>query len=177
MTHDLRVLLRWLQDPADQPTAAILDSRTLRSTPESGHRRSTECGRGQNRHRQPDQVLDRLHLAPDDLRRDLHDFRAPVEGVDVRIFVAVEEGRGVIPHRPGRVAVKVERDHDQDRRPHPRPQLRQQCPFQIVDAVGGAGRTAWSRASLDSASVPAKRGARRSAPIPPITASQARNGT
>lgn len=38
MMHDLRVLLRWLQDRADQPTAAILDSRTLQSTPESGHR-------------------------------------------------------------------------------------------------------------------------------------------
>ena len=38
MTHDLRVLLRWLQDRADQPTATILDSRTVRSTPESGHR-------------------------------------------------------------------------------------------------------------------------------------------
>ena len=38
MVHDLRVLLRWLQGRADQPTATILDSRTLSSTPESGHR-------------------------------------------------------------------------------------------------------------------------------------------
>ena len=38
MAHDLRELLRWLQSRADQPTAAILDSRTLQSTPESGHR-------------------------------------------------------------------------------------------------------------------------------------------
>lgn len=38
MVHDLRVLLRWLQDRADQPTATILDSRTLQSTPESGQR-------------------------------------------------------------------------------------------------------------------------------------------
>jgi len=38
MAHDLRDLLRWLQHRADQPTAAILDSRTLRSTPESGQR-------------------------------------------------------------------------------------------------------------------------------------------
>jgi len=38
MVHDLRVLLRWLQGRADQPTAAILDSRTLQSTPERGHR-------------------------------------------------------------------------------------------------------------------------------------------
>ncbi len=38
MVHDLRVLLRWLQDRADQPTAAIFDSATRQSTPESGQR-------------------------------------------------------------------------------------------------------------------------------------------
>ena len=36
MVHDLRVLLRDLAGRKGQPTAAILDSRTLRSTPESG---------------------------------------------------------------------------------------------------------------------------------------------
>lgn len=38
MVHDLRVLLRWLQGRADDPTATIVDSRTMPSTPESGHR-------------------------------------------------------------------------------------------------------------------------------------------
>ena len=38
MIHDLRVLLRLSEGRASDPTAAILDSRTLRSTPESGHR-------------------------------------------------------------------------------------------------------------------------------------------
>ena len=38
MLHDLRVLLRISEGRAPDPTAAILDSRTLRSTPESGHR-------------------------------------------------------------------------------------------------------------------------------------------
>lgn len=38
MAHDLRVLLRWIAGRADQPTAVILDSRTLQSTPESGAR-------------------------------------------------------------------------------------------------------------------------------------------
>ena len=38
MIHDLRVLLRVSEGRAPDPTAAILDSRTLRSTPESGHR-------------------------------------------------------------------------------------------------------------------------------------------
>ncbi len=38
MVHDLRVLLRLSENRAPEPTAAILDSRTLRSTPESGSR-------------------------------------------------------------------------------------------------------------------------------------------
>jgi len=38
MVHDLRVLLRWTAGRADTPTAAIFDSATRQSTPESGHR-------------------------------------------------------------------------------------------------------------------------------------------
>ncbi len=38
MVHDLRVLLRLSEGRASEPTAAILDSRTLRSTPEGGSR-------------------------------------------------------------------------------------------------------------------------------------------
>jgi transposase len=38
MVHDLRVLLRLSEGRAPEPTAAILDSHTLRSTPESGSR-------------------------------------------------------------------------------------------------------------------------------------------
>jgi transposase len=38
MVHDLRALLRLAQGRASEPTAAVLDSRTLQSTPESGHR-------------------------------------------------------------------------------------------------------------------------------------------
>jgi transposase len=38
MVHDLRLLLRTFTDRKGQPTAVILDSRTLRSTPESGPR-------------------------------------------------------------------------------------------------------------------------------------------
>ena len=38
MVHDLRALLRWTAGRADDPTAAILDSRTVQSTPESGAR-------------------------------------------------------------------------------------------------------------------------------------------
>ena len=38
MTQDLRRILRLLEGRPEEPSAAILDSRTLRSTPESGHR-------------------------------------------------------------------------------------------------------------------------------------------
>ena len=38
MVHDLRALLRLAKGRKEQPTAAILDSRTLRSSPESGQR-------------------------------------------------------------------------------------------------------------------------------------------
>ncbi len=47
----------------------------------------------------------------------------------------------------------------------------------LLDRLGEADRIDWERASLDSASVPAKRGATRSARTPPIAASRARNGT
>src|ERR1700728_3145563 len=38
MVHDLRELLRMVQGRPPDPSAAILDSRTLQSTPESGER-------------------------------------------------------------------------------------------------------------------------------------------
>jgi transposase len=38
MAHDLRAILRMVQDRNTEPTAVILDSRTIQSTPESGAR-------------------------------------------------------------------------------------------------------------------------------------------
>jgi len=38
MAKDLRILLRWAVERESQPTATILDSRTMQSTPESGAR-------------------------------------------------------------------------------------------------------------------------------------------
>ena len=38
MTQDLRRILRLLDGRHEEPSAAIFDSRTLQSTPESGHR-------------------------------------------------------------------------------------------------------------------------------------------
>ena len=47
----------------------------------------------------------------------------------------------------------------------------------LLDRLGEAGRIDWSRACLDSASIPAKRGAIASVPTPPIAANPAANGT
>jgi transposase len=41
LVHDVRLLLRILQGRNPHPSAVILDSRTLPSTPESGHRGDT----------------------------------------------------------------------------------------------------------------------------------------
>ena len=38
IVHDLRALLRTAEDRDPAPSAVVLDGRTLRSTPESGHR-------------------------------------------------------------------------------------------------------------------------------------------
>ena len=45
----------------------------------------------------------------------------------------------------------------------------------LLDRLGERARIDWSRASLDSASVPAKRGARRPGRIPRIAANRARS--
>ena len=47
----------------------------------------------------------------------------------------------------------------------------------LLDRLGEADRIDWSRASLDSASVPAKRGAKPPAPIQRIAANRARSAT
>jgi transposase len=47
----------------------------------------------------------------------------------------------------------------------------------LLDRLGGADRIDWSRAALDSASVPAKRGASRPGPTRRIAANRARSAT
>ena len=59
LAHDLRAVLRLATGRAEEPSAAVLDSRTLRSTPESGHRAGWD---GHKRTRGS-----KLHLAVDTL--------------------------------------------------------------------------------------------------------------
>src|SRR5690242_17282431 len=47
----------------------------------------------------------------------------------------------------------------------------------LLDRLGEAGQIDWSRACLDCANIPAKRGANSSAPTRPIGANRAPNGT
>jgi transposase len=42
IVHDLRAILRFADGRDPEPTAAILDSRTIQSTPESGHRAGSD---------------------------------------------------------------------------------------------------------------------------------------
>jgi transposase len=48
IVHDLRICLRVLSDRDEQPTAAILDGRTLQSTPESGERAGYDGAKKKN---------------------------------------------------------------------------------------------------------------------------------
>lgn len=48
MVHDLRALLRLAQGREVHPTAAIMDGRTLQSTPESGHRAGYDGAKKKN---------------------------------------------------------------------------------------------------------------------------------
>src|SRR5215211_4735181 len=59
VVHDLRALLRWTEGRADDPTAVILDSRTVQSSPESGGRAGYD---GHKRRRGS-----KVHLAVDTL--------------------------------------------------------------------------------------------------------------
>ncbi len=70
MTHDLRAL-RWLEGRDDDPSAVILDGRTMQSTPESGARTGYDghkkC-KGSTIHRAVDTLghLPALHVTPAD---------------------------------------------------------------------------------------------------------------
>ena len=59
MVHDLREVLRWAAGRADTPTAAIFDSATRQSTPESGHRAGYDGHKKRNG--------SKIHLAVDTL--------------------------------------------------------------------------------------------------------------
>jgi transposase len=90
IVHDLRVLLRLGAGRAPEPTAAILDSRTLQSTPESGHRA------GYDGHKK--RKGSKLHAAVDTLGDLLALHATPADAQDreqvARLAAAVQEATG-----------------------------------------------------------------------------------
>jgi transposase len=88
--HDLRVLLRLAAGRAPQPTAAIFDSRTLQSTPESGARAGYD---GHKRRKGS-----KLHAAVDTLGHLLALHATPADAQDraqvERLAAAVQEATG-----------------------------------------------------------------------------------
>ena len=71
IVHDLRVVLRLAQGRGPEPTAAVFDSRTIQSTPESGPRAGYDGSkrrRGSKTHRAVDTLghLLALHVTPAD---------------------------------------------------------------------------------------------------------------
>ncbi len=87
MVHDLRVLLRLAAGRAPQPTAAILDSRTLQSTPESGGRAGYDGAKRKKG--------SKLHAAVDTLGDLLALHATPADAQDreqvARLAAAVQE--------------------------------------------------------------------------------------
>ena len=90
MVHDLRAILRWSEGRADDPTAAILDSRTAQSTPESGARAGYD---GHKRRKGS-----KLHLAVDTLGHLLALRVTPADAQDREqvgaLAAAVQEATG-----------------------------------------------------------------------------------
>jgi transposase len=90
MVHDLRALLRWSEGRPDAPTAAIWDSRTTQSTPESGARAGYD---GYKRRKGS-----KLHLAVDTLGHLLALHVTPADAQDrgqVAVLAdAVQEATG-----------------------------------------------------------------------------------
>ena len=90
IVHDLRALLRWSEGRADEPTATILDSRTVQSSPESGGR----AGWDGHKRRKGSKV----HLAVDTLGHLLALRVTPADAQDrdqvAGLAAAVQEATG-----------------------------------------------------------------------------------
>jgi len=94
MVHDLRALLRLGEGRDKEPTAAILDSRTLRSTPESGNRsgyNGAKRKRGSKVHAAVDTLghLLALHVTPAN-EQDREQVDALVEAIQEATGESVE---------------------------------------------------------------------------------------
>ena len=90
MVHDLRAMLRWAAGRKAQPSAAIFDSATRQSTPESGHRAGYDGYKRRNG--------SKIHLAVDTLGHLLALLVTPADAQDREqveaLAAAVQEATG-----------------------------------------------------------------------------------
>lgn len=90
MGHDLRAVLRWSEGRADDPTAVILDARTVQSTPESGARAGYDGHKRRNG--------SKTHLAVDTLGHLLALHVTPADAQErdqvAALAAAVQEATG-----------------------------------------------------------------------------------
>jgi hypothetical protein len=90
LAQDLRALLRLAACREEEPTAAILDSRTLRSTPESGARAGYDGAKRKRR--------SKVHLAVDTLGRVLAPHVTPADVGDreavARLAADIQDATG-----------------------------------------------------------------------------------
>ena len=103
MTQDLRRILRVLEGRAEEPSAAVFDSRTLRSTPESGRRGGYDGAKrkkGSKVHMAVDTLgyLLSLHVTPADqqdreqvgkLAKDYERLASTLKGMHLAAFAIV----------------------------------------------------------------------------------------
>ena len=105
MVHDLRVLLRLSEGRASDPTAAILDSRTLRSTPESGSRGSYD-GAKRKKGSKAHAAVDTLgHLLALRVSPANEDDRQEVEKLSENLW-ALKRLRESLAPAPGSISVR-----------------------------------------------------------------------
>jgi transposase len=113
MTQDLRVLLRLAKGRQEQPSAAILDSRTLQSSPESGQRAGYDGAkrkRGSKVHLAVDTLghLLALHVTPADEqdRAQVKQLADQVQGVTGQSVEVAFVDQGYTGEQPAQAAAE-----------------------------------------------------------------------
>jgi transposase len=111
MGHDLRAMLRWSEGRADAPTAAIFDSATRQSTPESGGRAGWDGHKrrkGSKVHLAVDTLgyLLALHVTPADAqdRAQVGQLAAAVQDLTVQTVELAFVDQGYTGDEPATVA-------------------------------------------------------------------------
>lgn len=111
LAHDLRALLRAAAGREPEPSAAVLDSRTLRSTPESGHRAGWDGAkrkRGSKVHAAVDTLghLLALHVTPAtaDDRAEVGRLAEAVQGATGEAVELAYVDQGYVGGRPAEAA-------------------------------------------------------------------------